>query len=188
MTLPAGRNRWGSIALGVVCLGLVGNLVVQFRGLAPGHSKAKAAPASAPVSRSEKDSAHAVEDLAKYDPAVRFEALKQLDSRPLPDEDRNPFEDAGGMASPLTMASAPAGAPIAPAGPPPPPPIPLKAVGYNDMPGGKKQAMITNNDELVMAYEGDVIAGKYKVLKIDPSMVLIEDSETHKTVELPYQP
>lgn len=187
MTLPAGMNRWGIIALGVVCLGLVGHLVMQFRDLAPGHSKAKAAPASAPARRAEKATAPAVEDLAKYDPAVRFEALNKLDSRPLPDEDRNPFEDVGGMASPMTMASAPTG-PIAPAGPPPPPPIPLKAVGYNDMPGGKKQAMITNNDELVMAYEGDVIAGKYKVLRIDPSMVLIEDSETHKTVELPYQP
>lgn len=186
MTLPAGISKWGSLALGVVCLALVGNLVVQFRNLSPGHSTVKAVPAGGSSGPPAKASARAIEDLAKYDPSVHFAALKKLDSRPLPDADRNPFEDVGGMASPLAMASAPA--PVAPVGPPPPPPIPLKAVGYNDMPGGKKQAMITNNDELVMAYEGNVIAGKYKVVKIDPSMVVVEDGDTHKTIELPYQP
>jgi hypothetical protein len=129
-----------------------------------------------------KGSPHVAEDLAQYDPDVHFDALKKLDSRPLPDEDRNPFEFVGEAAPPPPQVAA-AEAPPPPA---PPPPPPLKAVGYNELPGGKKEAMITYNDDLVVVHEGDLIGAKFKVVKIDPAMVVVEDGETHKNLELPF--
>jgi len=189
MKLPAGINKSGSVVLGALCLLLVANLVAQYRDMQPGHSQARRVLAGGTPTRSEKTASPVPNDLAKYDPAVHLDALKKLLSRPLPDEDRNPFEFVGGAAPapppPQTM-----GRPIAPAAapPPPPPPPPLKAVGYNDLPGGKREAMVTFNEDLQVVHEGDVIGTKYKVIKIDPTKVVVEDGETHHTLELPFQP
>jgi hypothetical protein len=182
MKLPAGINKWGSAVLGVVSLLLVGHLVVQYRGMQPGNSRVNTSPASASPTRAGKASAHAADDLAQYDPDVHFDALKALDSRPLPDEDRNPFDFVGGAAPEAPHAPAPP--PSAP--PPAPPPPPLKAMGYNELPGGKKEAMVTYNDDLVVVHEGELIGTKFKVVKIDPSKVVVEDGDTHQTLELPF--
>ena len=180
MTLPAGINKWGSAVLGLVSILLVANLVGKYRGMQPGGSPAHATSVYTPPKAGGKVS---TEDLAKYDPSVHFDALQELDSRPLPDEDRNPFLFVGQAVGPAPVAVQPS-APPAP--PPPPPPPPLKAVGYNELPGGKKEAMLTYNDDMSVVHEGDVIAGKFKVLKIEPSMVLVEDAEAHKNIELQF--
>jgi hypothetical protein len=182
MKLPAGIDKWGSAALGVVSLLLVAKLVGQYRGMQPGNSHAHPAPASESPTHAGKGSSHATEDLAQYDPDVHFAALKVLDARPLPDEDRNPFEFVGGAAPPPPPAAVPP--PQLPPAPPPPPP--LKAMGYNELPGGKKEAMVTYNDDLQMVHEGDLIGTKYKVVTINPTMIVVEDGETHKTLELPF--
>jgi hypothetical protein len=184
MKLPAGTEKWGGAILGVVSLLLVVNLVTQYRGMQPGHSPAKVVKADPTHTRAGKAPAHLADDLAKYDPVVHFDALEALDSRPLPDEDRNPFEFVGGAVAPVIQAPATAAAAPAPAPPPPPPPV--KAVGYNELPGGKKEAMMTFNDDLSVVHEGDVIGTKFKVLKITPTMVTVEDGDTHQTLDLPF--
>ena len=183
MKLPTGIEKWGGALLGVVSLLLVANLVAQYRGMQPGHSKV-ARPVGSRI-RMGKLPAHLTDDLAKYDPAVHFGALKTLDSRPLPDEDRNPFEFVG-VAAPVIQPGVTAAAAPAPAPPPPPPPPPLKAVGYNELPGGKKEAMMTFNDDLSVVHEGDVVGTKFKVVKITPTMVTVEDGDTHQTLDLPF--
>ena len=183
MKLPARIEKWGSAVLGVVALLLVANLVGQYRGMQPRNSRANSSPASLSPIRTGKTSSHVTEDLEQYDPAVHFDALKALDSRPLPDEDRNPFDFVGG-APPPTANKQEAPPPLPP--PPPPAPPPLKAMGYNELPGGKKEAMVTFNDDLVVIHEGEFIGTKFKVVKIDPTMVVVEDGETHRTFELPF--
>jgi hypothetical protein len=148
----------------------------------PGKSQAHLAPASAPSPHAAKGSSHATDDLAQYDPTVHFAALKALDSRPLPDEDRNPFEFVGEAAPPPPKQPAPP----PPAPPPPPPPLPLKAMGYNELPGGKKEAMVTYNDDLEMVHEGDMIGTRFKVVKINPTSIVVDDGDTHKTIDLPF--
>ena len=166
--------------LGVVCLLLVANLVAQYRDMQPGRSHAHPVTATGPTTRAVKGSSHAADDLLQYDPDVHFADLKALDSRPLPDEDRNPFEFVGGAPAPILQPGGPAPKPE------PPPPPPLKAVGYNELPGGKKEAMVTFNDDLVVVHEGDIVGSKFKVVKINPSMVVVEDGDTHENIELPF--
>ena len=48
--------------------------------------------------------------------------------------------------------------------------------------------MVTYNDDMVMVHEGDLIGTKYRVAKITPAMVVVEDGETHQTLELPFPP
>ena len=182
MKLPAGTNKLGIAVLGVVSLLLVANLVAQFRAMQPGHSSANPASASGSTPREGKGASHATDDLAQFDPAVHFAALQALDSRPLPDEDRNPFEFVGGAPPQVIKPDAPT--PNLP--PPPPPPPPLKAVGYNELPGGKKEAMVTFNDDLQVVHEGDMIGTRFKIVKITPTMVVVEDDTTHQSLELPF--
>jgi len=184
MKLPGHANKWGSAVLGVVSLLLVVNLVAQYRAMQPAGKYQPAVAAGAGNGPAVKATglSRATSDLTKYDPQVHLEALKAQDSRPLPDEDRNPFEFVGGAPSaPAPLAAA---APVAPA-PPPPPPPPLKAIGYNELPNGEKDVMISYNDDVVVAHEGDMIGSKFKLVKVDPSKVVVEDESTHKTIELP---
>ncbi len=185
MKIPAGINKWGSAGLAAVCLLLVANLVAKYREWQPVHSPVKAAVVSASPAPSDKGPSQATQDLLRYDSTIHFDVLKKLDSRPLPDADRNPFDYVGG-AGPI----APSGTAVpqrAANAPPPPPPPPIKAVGYNELPGGKKEAMVTYNEDLVVVHEGDMVGNKFKVLKIDPTVIVVEDGESHKTIELPLQ-
>jgi hypothetical protein len=180
MKLPAGAGKWVLAVLGVVCLFLVANLVAQYRSWEPG--KSHAAPARIQPSSPGKSSAQASGDLSQFDPSVHLDQLKSLDSRPLPPQDGNPFGGPG----PAAVAQAAAAGPAPNQPPPPPPPPPLKAMGYNELPGGKKEAMVTYNDDLVVVHEGDTVGPKFKVLKIDPTKVVVEDGDTHQTLELPF--
>jgi len=193
MNMPAGINKWGIAVLAVVCLLLVVFLVGQYRAMQPGKSFARPDQASRNPARTEKVPSHLTDDLAQYDPTVHFDKLKSFDSRPLPDDDRDPF---GSLVVAGSVAAQPvAPAPSAPPPPPPPPPAPtLAAVGYNELPGGTKEAMVTfkegeRKDEIVTVHEGDVISGtKLKITKITSAMVVVEDGDQNKTFELPFPP
>jgi hypothetical protein len=167
---------------------LVINLVAQYREMEPGHSRAHPVKVTGTPTRLVKGASRVADDLAKYDPDIHFATLKALESRPLPDEERNPFAFVGGPPPPISQAAAAPGAPtVAPAPPPPPPPPPpLKAAGYNELPGGQKEAMVTYNDDMVVVHEGDLIGTKFKVVKITPTMVVVEDGDTHQNIELPF--
>ena len=184
MKLPAGIDKWGSGVLGLVCVFLLYNLATKYHNMQPGKSVVHAVLPSGPRTEEAKGSSHTTSDLAQYDPAVHFDALKALDSRPLPDEDRNPFDFVGGAPPPEQQQ------PPAPPPPPPPapPPIPLKAMGYNELPGGKKEAIVTYNDDVQMVHEGDIIGSRFKVVKITPTALLVEDGDTHQNLELPFPP
>ena len=183
MKMKAGVRIAVVAVLGVVAFLLVANLVSQFREFQPGFARTSPTPA-APAKGEGKGAARAGEGLAQFDPTVHFDAWKELEARSLPDEDRNPFEFVGGqpIMSPKQIAAAQKAAPP----PPPPPPPPIKAAGYNELPGGGKEAMVSYNDDIVVVHEGDMIGTKYKVTKITPAMVVVEDNEEHKTLELPF--
>ncbi len=187
MKLPASIEKMGIVVLGAVSVLLAANLVSQYRAMQPGISHAHSLTVSAAPRRAAKASSHAADDLAQYEPDLHIAALKAQDSRALPDEDRDPFQFVGGGPAPAPMAQAggPQPAPV-PSQPPPPPPLPVKAVGYNELPGGGKEAMVTLNDDLLVVHEGDSVGTKYKVVKISPTSVVIEDGETHETHELAF--
>jgi len=186
MKLPAGIDKWGSAVLGLVSLLLVAHLVAQYRSWQPRVSEVHAATKGHSRVRVEKGSSPNTQDLAPYNPSVHFEALKTLDSRPLPDEDRNPFVYVGEPVPQPPKPTAPTPQAPPPALPPPPPPPPLKAMGYNELAGGKGEAMVTYNDDLVVVHEGDTIANKFKVVKITPATIVVIDGDTNKTLELQF--
>ncbi len=69
--------------------------------------------------------------------------------------------------------------------PPPPPPIPLKFYGYSGNKSGPKQVFLSKGEDIFIAKEGQIIDRRYKILKIGPSSVEVEDVLTNNRQTLP---
>jgi hypothetical protein len=182
MKWPAGIEKWGSAVLGVVSVLLLVNLVSQFRGTRARESHPLPAPPKTARVRPAQGSSRSTDDLARYDPVVHLEALKELEGRPLPDTERNPFDF---VAPPPPEVTPQQLAAAQQPSPPPPPPVLLKPMGYNEMPGGAKEAFASLEDQVLVVHEGDVVASKYKILKITPLVLTVEDATSHQVVDLP---
>jgi hypothetical protein len=69
---------------------------------------------------------------------------------------------------------------------PPPPPIPLKYIGLVE-PGSKKKVAVLLSDqkEILHGREGDVVAGRYRIVKIGIESIDIEDMTVSNTQRIP---
>jgi hypothetical protein len=132
-------------------------------------------PAAAPAARSNAQRGNA---RAAPQPTtvadVKLELLKTAPSE-LEPSTRNPFQfkpkppppaprppaDAGRSAQPVVIAPPPV-----PQGPPPPPPITLKYIGVLETAQGRVAAFRDSGGDIVYGKEGDIIDGRYRLLKI----------------------
>ncbi len=57
----------------------------------------------------------------------------------------------------------------------PPPPIPLKFFGFASQPGEPKRIFLSKGEDVFIAGEGDVVDRRYKVVRISPTAVDIQD-------------
>ena len=75
---------------------------------------------------------------------------------------------------------------VVPQGPPPPPPIPLKFFGYASDPSEPKRVFLAQGEDVFVAKEGDIVNRRYKIVKINPNSVEIEDvlSNNRQTVPM----
>jgi hypothetical protein len=69
--------------------------------------------------------------------------------------------------------------------PPPPPPIPLKFYGFSGNKSGPKQVFLSKGDDIFIAKEGQIVDRRYKILKIGPNSVEVEDVLTNNRQTLP---
>jgi hypothetical protein len=186
-------EKWGAGVLGAVSFALLVNLVLQInrgragdtrpKAMTPPRAKATTLPgAKAPAGKQRVS-----DELSRYDPVVKLDLLKELEDRPLPELDRNPFEFVAAPANAAPAQTA-AAAPAAAAQPPPPPPVTLKPMGYSEGKGGVKEAMVSDEDQVFVVHEGDSIGTRYKVIKITPTVITVEDATIHQTVDLPVPP
>jgi hypothetical protein len=105
---------------------------------------------------------------------VRLELLKTAPSE-LEPSTRNPFQfkPKAPPPAPRPVVSAERGAPpvviappAVPQGPPPPPPITLKYIGVLETSQGRVAAFRDSGGDIVYGKEGDIIDGRYRLLKI----------------------
>jgi hypothetical protein len=59
--------------------------------------------------------------------------------------------------------------------PPPPPPITLKFFGMSNSRGEKPKVFLSQGDDVWIAHEGDVVDRHYKIVRISPTSVEVED-------------
>jgi hypothetical protein len=131
-------------------------------------------------------------DPTKIDPTLRLDLLAKLQEVPAPAGTHNLFQ----------IGSAPATKPEGPKGPepvilswnrppplPPPPPPPgekqppplvpinVKYYGWAAPTGTeRKRAFFLDGDNVIVKYEGESIKGHYRVMRIGPGVVVVEDT------------
>jgi hypothetical protein len=74
---------------------------------------------------------------------------------------------------------------VAPPLPPPPPPITLKFFGFANRPGETKRVFLSQNEDVFIAAEGDIVDRRYRVLHISPNSVEVEDVINNNRQSLP---
>jgi hypothetical protein len=76
--------------------------------------------------------------------------------------------------------------PPAPPPPPPPPPITLKFYGFaTTQDDGRKTAYLMDGEDIYIAAEGDTLKKRYKIVRILPTSILIEDLEFKRQQSVP---
>jgi hypothetical protein len=57
-------------------------------------------------------------------------------------------------------------------------------MGYNKSSEGQTWAFASYQDDVQMVRDGDVVGSRYKILKITPLAVMVEDATSHQVTEL----
>jgi hypothetical protein len=177
----------GALALVVAVVGYVNS-----RGAAP--TGAAPAPSNRPGARPDKKPEPPVVDVklellhTEHDPLEAPERnLFRFKPKPPPPPPPRPVaaplkpgEIAPGVPAPVPMPM--------PSGPPPPPPIALKFIGILDAPGRSLKVAVLSDTRgnVFHGKEGDIIEGRYKLLKIGVESVEMSyvDGRGRQTIRL----
>jgi len=173
-------KKWAAAVLVVVALVMVTRTLISGGGGAPGPTSTVAANPKGKKAASVK--AASVED--SLDPRLRLDLLANSESVMYEGAGKNIFRAAPEVVAipkvkvpPLQQPEAPPQPqmPPQPPPPPPPPPINLKFFGYSAGKGEKPKAFLSQGDNVWIAHEGDVVNRQYKVVRITPTAVEVED-------------
>jgi hypothetical protein len=203
------KKTMGAVALFVVALLLFLRTFIGGGG-APSSGTAKAASPSAipvvPEGRSEppattptqrrttrrdsRDKGKANPSFtASLDPRLRLDLLSVAEQTQYSGSGRNIFRpEADPIPKPVAPAMKPPVAKVQPAGPPPPPPPPpinLKFFGFATRKGEPKRVFLVNGDDVFIAQEGDIVNRRYKIIRIGPNSVEVEDLLNNHRQNLP---
>lgn len=112
------------------------------------------------------------------DPTLKLDLLASSEQTIYEGNGRNIFvshaEDIPQPTAPAVTDAA-AEQPYVPPPPPPPTPIPLKFFGFASKPGEPKRVFLQQNEDIFVAGEGEIVNRRYKVVRIAPASVEIQD-------------
>jgi hypothetical protein len=149
-------------------------------------------PASAPTSQtatssaagggssSSGHSAQHLESASNLDPTLHPEWMALAENTRYTGTSRNIFSKdslppAQMQAAEKPIAPVRTGAAAAPAGPPPPPAINLKFYGFATEQNGRKLIFLLDGEDVFIAGQGDIVDGRYKVVSIGNTSVVVQD-------------
>jgi hypothetical protein len=76
-------------------------------------------------------------------------------------------------------------APYVPPPIPQPPPINLKFFGFASKPGEAKKAFLSQGEDIFIAVEGEIVNRRYRILRISPAAVEVEDVLNNNKQSIP---
>jgi hypothetical protein len=185
--------------LGVLVLGLViYNLKDSFGGSSPAPAppppvvaQTSARPAtSSKASSTSHEATKVLSAPVNLDPTLHPELMAQAESLEYTGNGRNifsltsvPIEIPKPVKTPRNTEQA--SIPTGPPPPAPPPPIDLKFFGFSSRQTGARRAFLLKGDDVFIASEGEVVDHRYKVVKIAPTSIQVEDIPYANTQSLP---
>jgi len=119
------------------------------------------------------------------DPRLRLDLLNSSESTKYEGKGRNIFR---GEAEPVANIEKPVATPIIqqpPPGPPPPPPINMVFFGFASRPGEAKRVFLSQNGDVFVAGEGDIVNRRYKIIRINPTSIEVEDVLSNNRQSIP---
>ena len=170
------ENRTETIIAAV--LGVIALLMVLRGFVFSGPPKPVPAPAraSAPAAPAGKGKAAPV--LTKsLDPRLRLDLLTSSEQVKYVGKGRNIFRaeaEPVKIEQPKVSPFQPKPQPVVNT-PPPPPPIPLKYFGLASRPGEPTRIFLSEGDNVFVAKEGEIVNRRYKIVRVTPNQVEVED-------------
>jgi hypothetical protein len=142
-------------------------------------------------SRSQRDRRTGPAPAQSLDPRLNLALLEQSEKVVYSGTGRNIFkmeEEPPPIEKPVAAAEIQQKPPrTVPQGAAPPPPIPLKFYGWASKPGETRSVFLSaNGSDIFVAREGEIIDRRYKIVRIQPNNVEVEDVLTnfHQTLPL----
>jgi len=180
------RNKLvASVVLMGIALVLVGRMIFASGAPAPANPEVSArADRVVPRNRAHRLKGRKLAMVPRsIDPSLRTDWLKVSEDRKYAGSGRNIFLAQVEIPKPV----APPVADKVPVvqGPPPPPPINLKFYGFASEPGEPKRIFLSQGEDVFIAAEGDIIDRRYKILRITPTQVEIEDVLNNNRQNIP---
>lgn len=122
------------------------------------------------------------------DPRLRLDLLNLSQNTKYEGRGRNIFR---GEAEPQEEIEPVSQAPTNPTpvntGPPPPPPINMKFFGFASSPGEAKRVFLSQDGDIFVASEGEIVNRRYRVVRINANSVEIEDVLDNRRQSIPLQ-
>jgi hypothetical protein len=121
------------------------------------------------------------------DPRLRLDLLKSSEQVNYAGTGRNIFlahEDAP-IPKPVQSAKLDKQVPQQPIQPPPPPRINLKFFGFANKAGERRKVFLAKGDDVFIAGEGDIVDRRYKVVRIGPNSIEIQDVLNNQHQSIP---
>ena len=179
------RNKTiAAIVLSILAVVLMIRFIPTVAGSSPSVPEVKATPVTPgprPVTVRNKKSKPGQKKAilpteASLDPMLRFDWLKSSEETNYSGSGRNIFRAEVEIPKPVARPKlTPVVQQQGPPPPPPPPPINLKFFGFASKPGEPKKIFLSQGEDIFIAGEGEIVDRRYRVLRITPTSVEIED-------------
>ncbi len=175
------QTTW-AIVLGVVAvLAVAYVLIPMFTGSTSATSPSAQAGTPAPGREKSRSGAKGKKVRAEnLDPTLRLDLLASVEQTQYEGSGRNIFtSEPDPVAIPQPGGPGVTDAPKIPSyttpAPPSPPPIPLKFYGFASKAGEPKRVFLIQGEEVFVAGEGEIVNRRYKVVRISPTSVEMQD-------------
>jgi hypothetical protein len=142
------------------------------------------APSPVPATATRTRTGKKVRPPRSLDPTLRYDFLKSSEDTIYTGHGRNIFQAQMDIPKPIKM-SKPIPVQLPPPGPAPPPPINLKFFGFANKPGQPKKIFLSQGEDVFIAGEGDIVDRRYRVLRISPASVEVEDVLNNNRQSIP---
>ena len=190
------ENRTKVIAAAGLMVVAVVVMIFSFGGSSPAPTAAPVpavAPTAAPraattartAPRTKGRSKKALAGPRSLDPTLRYDWLKATEDTKYEGNGRNIFLAQAEIPQPIAPVTPDRDTNTGTPPPPPPPPINLKFFGFASKAGEPKKVFLSEGEDIFVAAEGDVVNRHYKILKIAPASVEIEDVLNNNRQNIP---
>jgi hypothetical protein len=190
-----GAENRNKLIISLVLMGLAVVLVARVLFSSGGSTPTRAVPgpaaapvaATRPATRARAGAKKINSAPRSLDPSLRYDWLMASEDTKYEGNGRNIFKAQAEIPQPVADVKTEneKTKDNAPPQPPPPPPINLKFFGFASKPGEAKKIFLSQGEDVFIASEGEIVDRRYKVVRISPMSVEIEDVLNNNRQSIP---